>query len=144
MSSSISVVNWGLDKGRTPAFRPAMALSTGELSSLGGKLLMMTATATRKTIRILKDQFPEIRNWKNILHSPLRSNVTIVAPPPGMISKNIEVSFAPFIKQIKDNDETYLVIVRSLNKGSSLYLHVLKELDDFSSETGGLHFTTAI
>ena len=31
-----------------------MSLSTGELSGLGGKLLLMTATATKKTMRVLQ------------------------------------------------------------------------------------------
>ena len=59
-----------------------MELSTGELCALGGKLLMMTATATKITMRILKEQFPEVKKWRNILNSPMRSNVAIIVPPP--------------------------------------------------------------
>ena len=106
------VVNWGLGTKGKKAFRPAMALSTGELSSLSGKLLLMTATATRKTIRILQDQFPEVSKWKMILNLPTRKNVTIVVPPPDLISPNYVTILIPFIKTMKEDGKTYLILVR--------------------------------
>ena len=89
-----------------------MALSSGELSSLGGKLLLMTATATKKTMRVLQEQFPEVSKWSLLLHLPLRNNVTILVPPPQQIPSNFEATLAPFVKRMKENKETYLVIVR--------------------------------
>ena len=112
-----SVVNWGLSKGAKRAFRPAMALSTGELSGLGGKLMLITATATKKTMRVLQDQFPEVSRWKMILHMPIRNNVTILIPPPEIISPKFERTLAPFINCMKQKkDETYLVLVRGKSK----------------------------
>ena len=89
-----------------------MALSTGELSGLEGSILMMTATATEKTLRILKDQFPEINKWRTILNSPLRENVTIVVPPPEMLSSKVENLLEPFLNDIILNKKVYLVLVR--------------------------------
>ena len=106
------VVNWGLKKGNKRAFRPAMALSTGELSGLGGKLLLMTATATKKTMRVLQDQFPEVSKWKMILNIPDRSNVTILVPPPHLIPTNPETTLAPFVRDMKEKNKTYLILVR--------------------------------
>ena len=106
------VVNWGLGTKDKKAFRPAMALSTGELSSLGGRLLLMTATATRKTIRIMQDQFPEVSKWKTVLNLSTRKNVTIVVPPPDLISSNFVTILIPFIKSMKEDGKTYLIIVR--------------------------------
>ena len=130
----LAVVSWGLKKGRTPAFRPAMKLSTGELCALGGKLLMMTATATKITMRILKEQFPEVKKWRNILNSPMRSNVAIIVPPPTKISDRFEITLAPFIHKMKHNREICLILVRGINKGCAIYLHLLKEFNDFSSK----------
>ena len=110
--SYLLVVNWGLKNGRKEAFRPDMALSTGELSGLGGKLLLMTATATKKTIRILQEQFPEISRWKLMLNTPIRDNVTIVVPPPHLISSKFEITLSPFITRMLSRGETYLVLVR--------------------------------
>ena len=114
----LSVVNWGLrqKKGKS-AFRPEMALSTGELSALDGKLMMMTATATKKTMRVLQDQFPEISQWKTILNLPIRKNVTILVPPPEIVSPKFETTLAPFITSMKDENLTYLILVR----GKKLY-----------------------
>jgi len=92
------VASWGISKKSKKAFRPIMSLSTGELSTLGGSTLMMTATATSKTMRILKDQFPEIKSWTNILTSPARDNVTLLVPPPKILSTNIELMLDPFMK----------------------------------------------
>ena len=89
-----------------------MTLSTGELSGLGGKLILMTATATTRTIRILKNQFPEVNSWKSILNLPLRKNVTIIIPPPEEISSNFEIILKPFIQRMVHKKEIYLVIVR--------------------------------
>ena len=84
-----------------------MELSSGELSGLGGKLLMMTATATKKTLRILQDQFPEVTKWKNILNLPIRKNVTLVVPPTEIVSSRFEDTLAPFITRMKVYNETY-------------------------------------
>ena len=72
---------------------------------------MMTATASSLTLRLLKSQFPEISNWQNLLTPPLRGNVTIVVPPPEIVSKRLEVSLEPFIADIKSGN-VYLIIVR--------------------------------
>ena len=127
------MVSWGLKKKNAPAFRPDMELISGELCALGGKILMMTATATMKTMRILKEQFPEVKKWKNVLNSPMRSNVAIIVPPPDVISRKFEVTLAPFISKMKHNDETCLILVRGINKGCDIYLYLLKEFNDFSS-----------
>ena len=112
MIEYFAVVNWGLKTTSKSAFRPAMALSTGELSSIHGKMLMMTATATRKTIRILKDQLPEISKWKMVLNLPIRNNVTILIPPVESISPKFETTLAPFIKTMKKEGKTFLILVR--------------------------------
>ena len=108
------VASWGLTRKSKSrgAFRPAMSLSTGELSGLHGSILMMTATATPATQRILQNQFPEIHNWRNLLSSPLRENVVVVVPPPEMISSKLEIMLAPFVKDMVDNGRVYLVLVR--------------------------------
>ena len=105
-----------------------MSLASGELSGIDGPFLMMTATATSTTIRLLQSQLPEIRNWKNILLSPLRKNVTFIVPPPEILPSNIEVLLAPFLKDMKLNNTTYLIIVRgkdiictSRHKGVSIF-----------------------
>ena len=108
-------------KGSKRAFRPAMALSTGELSGLGGKLMLMTATATKTTMRVLQDQFPEVSRWKMILNLPIRSNVTILVPPPEIISPKFETTLAPFINCMKQKDETYLVLVRGRSKAGQAF-----------------------
>ena len=82
----------------------------------------------------MKFQFPEVKKWKNILNNPLRSNVSIIVPPPNIVNSKIEITLEPFIKRIKENDETYLILVRGINKGSLIYLHLLKEFEDFFSE----------
>ena len=112
MINCFSVVNWGLKTNSKSAFRPAMSLSTGELSSLNGKILMMTATATRKTIRILKDQFPEVSKWSMVLNPPMRKNVTILVPPVETISPKFEITLTPFIETMKQENKTFLILVR--------------------------------
>ena len=107
-----TVVNWGLKTPSKSAFRPAMALSTGELSSLNGKILMMTATATRKTIRVLKDQLPEVSKWSMVLNPPIRKNVTLLIPPAEIISPKFEITLAPFIETMKQESKTFLILVR--------------------------------
>ena len=97
----LAVASWGLNRGSKRAFRPAMALSSGELSSLSGSLLMMTATATPSTIRILQNQLPEINTWRTILSPPLRENVTLVVPPPEILSTDINGLLDPFINDMK-------------------------------------------
>ena len=105
-------MNWGLDRDSKAAFRPAMALSTGELSALGGKLVLMTATATKKTLRMLQDQLPEVSKWKMILSLPLRNNVTILVPPPYKISSKFEKTLAPFVACMKNDHKVFLILVR--------------------------------
>ena len=100
-------------KGKSP-FRPAMALASGELSAIGGKMILMTATATGKTIRLLLDQMPEIRNWKMILNSPLRESISIMVPPPEILSSKFEVLLQPFVPRMKMNGEVYLILVRGI------------------------------
>ena len=78
-----------------------MALSSGELSGLGGKFIMMTATATPKTIRVLKNQLPEITKWRNLISPPLRRNVVTIVPPPEVLSSKVEVLLAPFIHDMR-------------------------------------------
>ena len=89
-----------------------MCLSTGEISGIGGKLLLMTATATTRTVRILKNQFPEIESWKTILNLPYRRNVTILVPPMEDISSRFEITLEPFVDRMKSKNETYLILVR--------------------------------
>ena len=98
--------------GAKQAFRPAMALSTGELSGLAGKVLLMTATATNKTMRVLQDQFPEVSKWKHVLHLPLRKNVTILVPPPEIVSPSYARTLEPFVTSMKQDKKVYLIIVR--------------------------------
>ena len=76
------VVSWGLrkDNKKKVAFRPAMELASGELSGIGGKFILMTATASSSTRRLLMNQLPELMNWEIILNSPMRSNVSIIVP----------------------------------------------------------------
>ena len=97
-----------------------MALSTGELSSIEGKLVLMSATATRKTIRILTDQFPEVSKWKLLLNLPLRENVTILVPPQDFIPSSFEITLLPFIDRIKKYGETILILVRGKESGIPL------------------------
>ena len=92
-----------------------MELATGELSSLGGKMLLMTATATKKTMKILQAQFPEITKWGLILNMPVRSNVTYIVPPPDCISSKFETILRPFITRMKIHEEKYLIIVRGVD-----------------------------
>ena len=89
-----------------------MELASGELSGIKGKVLCMTATATSQTIRLLMEQLPELKNWEVILHSPLRSNVTLVIPTPEILSSSYQTSLEPFIPRINELNEVYLVLVR--------------------------------
>ena len=89
-----------------------MSLASGELSGLKGTLLMMTATATPSTMRVLQSQLPEITNWKLILMPPLRENVTFLVPPPAILPSKVETLLAPFIDDMNLNHKTYLIIVR--------------------------------
>ena len=98
-----------------------MELSTGELSGLEGSLLMMTATATPKTMRVLQSQFPEIAKWKNLLSPPLRQNVVLLVPPPETLSSKLEVLLSPFVQDMKENKRTYLILVRGFYQISYIY-----------------------
>ena len=73
---------------------------------------MMTATATPKTRRILQSQLPELVTWKNILHPPLRLNVTMIVPATELVSSKVEITLAPFIRDMNENKRIYLIIVR--------------------------------
>ena len=88
-----------------------MDLSTGDLSNIEGCMLLMTATASATTLRLLQNQFPEIRKWQNLLNPPLRDNVTLVIPPPKILSSSPDVLLAPFIADM-NSGRVYLVIVR--------------------------------
>ena len=88
-----------------------MALSSGELSGLGGQLLMMTATATTRTIRLLLEQMPEIKKWNFMLNPPFRDNVTIIVPLPDTLPSKYEDLLTPFITKMKLG-EVYLILVR--------------------------------
>ena len=114
-------MSWGLQQGSKAAFRPHMELSSGELSGLGGHLMLMTATATKKTIRILQSQFPEVLKWKMILNHPMRTNISLIVPSTDVVSKKLEDTLAPFITRMKIYNESYLVLVRGrLNKVCAL------------------------
>ena len=103
-------------------------MGSGELSGLSGSFLLMTATATPKTRRLLQSELPEVKQWINVLNPPLRNNVLLVVPPPSLLSSRLEDLLAPFIDDIVKNGKTYLVIVRSINKGSEVFLHILRSL----------------
>ena len=92
-----------------------MNLSTGELSSIEGALLLMTATASSSTVRLLKSQFSEIKSWHMLMSAPIRDNVTLVIPPRDIISGQLETSLVPFIEDIR-RGKTYLIIVRSIKR----------------------------
>ena len=76
---------------------------------------MMTATATPKTIRVLKNQLPEITKWRNLISPPLRRNVVTIVPPPEVLSSKVEVLLAPFIHDMRINQTPYLILVRGTN-----------------------------
>ena len=155
---TISVASWGLAKGPKRAFRPAMSLASGELSGLKGSTLMMTATATPRTMRVLQSQFPEIVKWTNLLSPPLRKNVTLLVPPPDIINSKVEVALAPFVEDMKNNKKPYLILVRGkqaffknssnhfvaifigINKGTAIYLSILKSLNDPCEEGRSVGF----
>ena len=101
-----------MKNGKTAAFRPAMSLATGELSGIGGKFIFMTATASKRTIRILMNELPELQKWDVILNSPMRDNVTMVIPHPDKVSSKFEVALTPFVDRINKLKEVYLIIVR--------------------------------
>ena len=105
-----------------------MTLTSGELSGLSGCFLIMTATATMKTRRLLLSQIPEVHNWRNLLSPPLRDNVLLVIPPPEMLSSNLSVLLTPFVEDMIQNNKIYLVLVRGINKGSEVFLFMLKHL----------------
>ena len=117
-----------MKKGSKKAFRPAMTLTSGELSGLTGCFLLMTATATTKTRKLLQNQLTEIKQWKNMIEPPLRENVLLVIPPPEILSTSYTKLLAPFIDDMKYDGKRYLVLVRSINKGSQIFLHLLKSL----------------
>ena len=139
------VVSWGMKGKEKTAFRPAMALSSGEMSAIGGSMLLMTATATSRTVRLLMDELPEVKKWNLILNSPLKEGVTIVIPPTELLSPKFEVSLEPFIVRMRQG-EIYLILVRGkhnltqmllvyqyaycsgINKGCSVFLTLLKKL----------------
>ena len=121
-------LSWGIKKKRGKSFRPAMQLSTGELSSVGGITLLQTATASCKTVRILQEQFPEITSWKKITNVPFRSNVTLVVPPPHSISSKFQDVLEPFIMRMVNFGEVHLIVVRSITKGTEIYFHLLGRL----------------
>ena len=74
---------------------------------------MMTATATKATVRTLKSQLPEIQNWKDICYPPVRDNVLFIVPPPETFSADFRVILKPFIKDMCDGTP-YLFIARGI------------------------------
>ena len=72
----------------------------------------MTATASKKTISILKEQFLEVSKWKTILNLPVHDNVTISTPPSNVISSDYMKILTPFIHRMIFENETYLILVR--------------------------------
>ena len=100
----------------------------------------MTATATKKTIRILQNQLPEISNWNNLLSLPTRENVVMIVPPPENLSSKVEVLLEPFIRDMKSHGSVYLILVRSIKKGKIIYLHLLKYFQDPSSGVRNVAF----
>ena len=121
--------SWGLKKnGKFKAFRPAMQLSTGELASIGGLTLLQTATCSSKSVRILKEEFPEIDKWNNIINVPFRTNISIIIPPPSDISSKYQVTLEPFVRRMEDFGENHLVLVRSINSGTEVFFHLLSKL----------------
>ena len=124
---------WGTEKKKgKKAFRPAMQLSSGELSSLSGITLLQTATATCRTVRLLQEEFPEISKWRQILNVPFRANITIIAPPPHAISSKFKVTLEPFVIRMLDNGESHLIIVRSINSGSVMFFHLWRRFPSSS------------
>ena len=134
-------MSWGIvrKKGKK-AFRPAMQLSSGELVSLGGVTLLQTATASSKTVRVLQCEFPEITNWRKMIQVPFRQNVTLIIPPPSTISSKFQITLEPFINRILDFDETYLILVRSVNMGTEVYFHLLRRLGQTSDPKRSVAF----
>ena len=88
-----------------------MELASGELSGIGGKFILMTATASSSTRRLLMNQLPELKNWEVILNSPMRDNVSIIVPSPEKVSSKFEVILEPFVKRMLDIGEVYLILV---------------------------------
>ena len=117
-----------------------MTLTSGELSGLSGCFLIMTATATMKTRRLLLSQIPEVHNWKNLLSPPLRDNVLLVIPPPDLLSSNMSVLLAPFVNDMIQNKKIYLVLVRDINKGSEIFLFLLKHLSPYRDDDRNVAF----
>ena len=122
-------VAWGVEKKKgQKAFRPAMQLSTGELSCLSGLTLLQTATASCKTMSVLQNEFPEIGKWNKIINVPFRENVTLIIPPSNVISSKYQETLEPFIKRILNFGESHLILVRSINMGTEVYFYLLKRL----------------
>ena len=46
----------------------------------------------------------------------------------------MEVLLEPVIQDMRTNNTHYLIIVRGINKGTKVYLHVLKSLQDISGD----------
>lgn len=122
-------LRWGMDRSKLEkGFRPAMKLSSGELACLGGFTLLQTATASFKTVTMLKAEFPEIKNWRQVSSVPYRDNVVIIVPPPSLVSSKFQHTLEPFITQIMDHDETHLILVRSINFGTEVYFHLVRRI----------------
>ena len=119
-------MSWGSKKKKGKPFRPAMQLSTGELASIGGITVLMTATASSKTVRILQDEFPEIVSWRKVLNVPFRRNISIIVPPTVVISAKFKVMLDPFVKRMMDYGEHHLILVRSVKHGTEIFFHLLK------------------
>ena len=121
---------------------------------------MMTATATPKTIRVLKNQLPEITKWRNLISPPLRRKVVTIVPPPEVLSSKVEVLLAPFIHDMRINQTPYLILVRGNNfqlfplcilnffpllisrhkQKNRIYLNLLKTVNDCRKEQRQIAF----
>ena len=67
-----------------------------------------------------------------MLSTPLRDNVVMLVPPPEKLSSKVEVLLEPFINDMRTNNTHYLILVRGISKGTRVYLHLLKSLQDMS------------
>jgi hypothetical protein len=94
----------------------------------------------------------------NLLSPPLRKNVTLLVPPTEIINSKVEVALAPFVEDMKNNKKPYLILVRGkqaffknssnyfvgifigINKGTAIFLSILKSLNDPCEEGRSVGF----
>ena len=76
----------------------------------------------------------------------MRKNLCVIVPPPDILSSRLEVLLGPFIQDMKANHKTYLILVRGINKGTAVYLNILKSLNgtpEDSRQVGFYHRNTS-